>query len=1587
MSNSNKVKKLWWLWALIGLVVVAAVVTVIVIAGSKPSQEAEAEVPEYKLYWNVERTNYVALGISGATGRMPSSDGYYYMKLAVDGQQERYMVEDYTLVNQMEFMELMCLEFDENGVVIAALTPEEAGYRIVADKYVVESVTDTQIVCNTSVKYKGMQATYELDENTAVYQIGDFEAMMGVPGTVNVGDQVIVLEDSAGNVHTVYTFPYVPPGDVYWNIDRRWDSTLRMTSREPDGFGYYIYDFAVNGQIVTLKTKDKKIADLIDKHASRSMGITLDEEGNIAQILNAGNYVCGGGLLCNNYKVTNITGDEATFKLGGNAYTEVLSKDCKYFDVSGASSYIGEPVDGIRIGDTVTVLKDRRSQVCLIFISGRMTDADVFWNVERNKVWNRTTWTTNRKPAADGYYYIKLAGNGEQVTVKTRSYDIANLVDSNVCWAVELDGDEIVRAVAAPNRYGGAMFAPYYVVTSLEDGKISAVNSNGTVKTAKLSETCEVYDVSSNATLVGMETKVRVGDTIYGLTDLEGTVQYLFVTTRAANGYIYWNVHRQYDEKTKETTRIPDAEGYYHFEFVVNGETKWLKTRSKAIATKIDLVVTRARGLVVDGDIILAVVAPNALEGYKGITPDVSWATVKSINGNQAVVIKNGKEQVVTFSSWCKFYDMTNAYKDHRGEETELRVGDVIVTLKHEYGKAWATYICGGRSAAFNTDPTPCGCGDGSWTTWDGTTPLTTGHYYLTQDITAPAGGWTLKNGTTYLRLDGHTISSDGRIFTIGDNANLYLCGHNGGGTISGGSGDTKSGAVIQCSSTNGRIYAYNVDLVNNGTGSATCENGGVISVSCFAELHNVNIYGGSVSRKGGNLAVMPTGNLEMYGGTVSGGVAKLDGGNVLVTGNAYFEDVTVVDGICPSGGNVSITAANKTAIINGCNIRSSASDGQGLFLVSGTLELKGNIQITDHKDYDLMLAGGAMLDITDMSSSSKVGISMASPGVFAENTNEQMKDCFESNDKALGLVFENGSLSIASNHSHCVCGGKLAGHSCTDTGFAALTQEMFDSATANSVPVRVSGTTYRLSGGAYYLEENITFGGQLIVSEATSLCLNGKTITSSASRVLVVAGDTVSIGDCVGTGKVQGYKAATAASILIQGSNGASGTQGTLSIYSGNIVGGQTTNSSSGQAANIHVYNGTLNVYGGTITGGKALGQGGNILVAANQTMNIYGGTFIDGTASAGNGIYVVAGAKVTLDGKASIESIYLSGASLIIKEMDTAKTVNLESSKTGVFAENVPADYSGCFKVSGKTVVYDSAAKTLSIGAAVVPPVEETHKHCLCSGTFAGHSCSNITWEPLTEANLLSGNYKTDGSIYYYLTEDVQLTGSVTLAKKTLHLCLNGKTITAPATARGFVLSGGTLDLTDCKQSGKLVGTTAKNGVCILVQGSSGGANGTKSTLNLYGGTVIGGAATAQGGAICVSGGTMNMYGGKVEGGSAKTFGGAIFVDQTQVLNLYGGVVASGTAGTKGKCVMGGANAKMTVGGSAQIDELYVVSVNKISVSTDVPLTDQASITVYMDAPGVLAADVTVDCAKVFSATGYTVVWNEAEKTLAIQ
>ena len=167
-KQEKKSKKL--LWAVLAVIlVIGATVSALLLSGVfGGNAEPEATEPiaqeENKIYWNVARTRYVAKGIQGTSSRTPSADGYYYVKMAVEGEQVDIKVADLSVVNAIDFQEIMGLTFDETGVCTGVLSVEEAtGGRVRAKKWPVESVTNEKMVCNTSVKLKGYHVEIPLN--------------------------------------------------------------------------------------------------------------------------------------------------------------------------------------------------------------------------------------------------------------------------------------------------------------------------------------------------------------------------------------------------------------------------------------------------------------------------------------------------------------------------------------------------------------------------------------------------------------------------------------------------------------------------------------------------------------------------------------------------------------------------------------------------------------------------------------------------------------------------------------------------------------------------------------------------------------------------------------------------------------------------------------------------------------------------------------------------------------------------------------------------------------------------------------------------------------------------------------------------------------------------------------------------------------------------------------------------------------------------------------------------------------------------------------------------------------------------------
>lgn len=156
----------------------------------------------------------------------------------------------------------------------------------------------------------------------------------------------------------------------------------------------------------------------------------------------------------------------------------------------------------------------------------------------------------------------------------------------------------------------------------------------------------------------------------------------------------------------------------------------------------------------------------------------------------------------------------------------------------------------------------------------------------------------------------------------------------------------------------------------------------------------------------------------------------------------------------------------------------------------------------------------------------------------------------------------------------------------------------------------------------------------------------------------------------------------------------------------------------------------------------------------------------------------------------------------------------------------------------------------------------------------------------------------------------------------KKTLDLCLNNKAVHVIGSSHDqiYLVGGSTLVLSDCRKTGKVIGSKVKSGsggVAYVKNGTlsvydvklTGGIakNGgaivvdKDGTLNLYSGEISGNTVTnGNGGAIYIkSGGVVNMYGGKIQNNHAYSGdGGAIYVEAGGTLNLYGGEITGNTA-----------------------------------------------------------------------------------------
>lgn len=461
------------------------------------------------------------------------------------------------------------------------------------------------------------------------------------------------------------------------------------------------------------------------------------------------------------------------------------------------------------------------------------------------------------------------------------------------------------------------------------------------------------------------------------------------------------------------------------------------------------------------------------------------------------------------------------------------------------------------------------------------------------------------------------------------------------------------------------------------------------------------------------------------------------------------------------------------------------------------------------------------------------------------------------------------------------------------------------------------NGTDALPTGTEYvYLDSEATeiaLSSAITIDKTTlNICLNGHTLSRSAGRPIVVKnGGTLNICDCSGgNGAIVGKAVTTARGGLID----ITGKTSAVNLYHVALKNGKAVKDTSGKNGNggaIYVAAGSLNIVGGSIEGCEAAANGGAIYLAAGTSLTLDGvhiskckgsngsavyivnkadctikGALIETGEASGNGaVYVEQGAKLTLSGAPVIQgnargNVYLPAGVTFTLANDFSAAAKVGVGVAGVDSKtetqtafaSFANDISKCFTADADGVVtaYVAPAEGEIEGQLVLEKYR--HIHAICGKSL--EDCDDSTHEFGTNsewtANASDTTIPAEGNIY--LTTNVELAGTLTITK-TLNLCLNGYTIKS-ASGRVFDINGGTLNLCNCEESGKIG--------AIMDSGNA---------------TDVGGAFWLRGG------GTLNMFGGRVEDCTGKN-GGALYLTSGKAL-LDGVTITGCTAATVGSAI----------------------------------------------------------------------------------
>ena len=464
------------------------------------------------------------------TTRKPVN-GWYEFELAEAGKggTKIYKTNDKNLANQIDATVERVVGLKLNGNIIECVYEPQSlfGYAIIGRGSAVRDINSIFVnligFANPNNPTQVMMA-----EGCKVYDVSGV-SKIGTETELKVGDHVYSFRDLSGQIVAIFVTQRSLGGNtLYYNLDYQYDSATGQTKRLPNEDGYYEFLMAHKGKQVTVKTKDKAIADKIDGVGSLMMALIV-KNGIVQNVFN-GDWSYN-QMLSSAYDVKKIASDGTlTLVSGENEFTVKPTKNTAIYNVSyDYEEYRGEKTKKFKVGDMLGVIADMYGEPMVIYIRHRTGD----------HMYYRMTAMLDED--GDSWYTGQFFCEGEVLTLRTQDKTIVKQINDYAApMGLALKGD-VIRGYLVPTQVKGTPLAGYnsWDVSKVDGKKVTVTyrlpghEYTNVSEKLTLAKNCKIYDVSPTAEVFGAEVTLQPGDRIRGYMNENREHAIIYVTYRA----------------------------------------------------------------------------------------------------------------------------------------------------------------------------------------------------------------------------------------------------------------------------------------------------------------------------------------------------------------------------------------------------------------------------------------------------------------------------------------------------------------------------------------------------------------------------------------------------------------------------------------------------------------------------------------------------------------------------------------------------------------------------------------------------------------------------------------------------------------------------------------------------------------------------------------------------------------------------------------------------------------------------------------------------------------------------------------------